>query len=57
MTPVAASGSRSRSQLTFAGSGPTPPEGCVVKGTAPGIVTGHEQRISNTVHETFTIGG
>ena len=29
----------------------------VVSGTAPGTVTGNEQRISNTVHETFTIGG
>ena len=28
----------------------------LVKGTAPGIVTGHEQPISNVVHETFTIG-
>jgi len=28
----------------------------LVKGTAPGIVTGHEQLISNVVHETFTIG-
>jgi hypothetical protein len=29
----------------------------VVQGTAPGIVTGNEQRISNIVRETFTIGG
>jgi hypothetical protein len=29
----------------------------VVAGTAPGIVTGNEQRISNVVRETFTIGG
>ena len=29
----------------------------VVRGTAPGIVTGHEQRISNIVRETFTVGG
>ena len=29
----------------------------VVSGTAPGTVTGNEQRISNTVRETFTIGG
>jgi hypothetical protein len=28
----------------------------LVRGTAPGIVTGHEQPISNVVHETFTIG-
>jgi hypothetical protein len=29
----------------------------VVKGTAPGIVTGAEKPISNVVRETFTIGG
>ena len=29
----------------------------VVSGTAPGTVTGDEQRISNVVRETFTIGG
>jgi hypothetical protein len=29
----------------------------LVRGTAPGMVTGHEQPISNVVHETFTIGG
>jgi hypothetical protein len=29
----------------------------VVKGTAPGIVTGHEKPISNVVRERFTIGG
>jgi hypothetical protein len=29
----------------------------VVRGTAPGIVTGHEQPISNVVNETFRIGG
>jgi hypothetical protein len=29
----------------------------VVRGTAPGKVTGHEQPISNVVRETFTIGG
>ena len=29
----------------------------VVNGTAPGIVTGNEQPISNVVRETFTIGG
>jgi hypothetical protein len=29
----------------------------VVRGTAPGTVTGHEQRISNIVRETFTVGG
>ena len=28
----------------------------LVKGAAPGIVTGHEQPISNVVHEKFTIG-
>ena len=28
-----------------------------VRGTAPGIVTGHERPISNVIHETFTIGG
>jgi hypothetical protein len=28
----------------------------LVKGTAPGIVTGHEQPISNVIHETFRIG-
>ena len=29
----------------------------IVRGTAPATVTGNEQRISNTVRETFTIGG
>lgn len=29
----------------------------IVKGTAPGMVTGHEKPISNVVQETFTIGG
>ena len=29
----------------------------VVSGTAPGTVTGNEQRISNVVRETFTVGG
>jgi hypothetical protein len=29
----------------------------VVNGTAPGTVTGNEQRISNIVRETFTVGG
>jgi hypothetical protein len=29
----------------------------VVQGTAPATVTGNQQRISNTVRETFTIGG
>ena len=29
----------------------------VVSGTAPGTVTGNEQRISNIVRETFTVGG
>ena len=29
----------------------------LVRGTAPGMVTGHERPISNVVHETFTIGG
>jgi hypothetical protein len=29
----------------------------VVRGTAPGIVTGNEQPISNVVNETFRIGG
>jgi hypothetical protein len=29
----------------------------IVRGTAPGIVTGNEQPISNVVKETFTIGG
>ena len=29
----------------------------LVRGTAPGIVTGHERPISNVIHETFTIGG
>ncbi|HET7046795.1 MAG TPA: hypothetical protein VFI54_00870 [Solirubrobacteraceae bacterium] len=29
----------------------------VVRGTAPGIVTGNERPISNVVRETFTIGG
>ena len=28
----------------------------LVRGTAPGIVTGHEVPISNVIHETFTIG-
>jgi hypothetical protein len=29
----------------------------VVRGTAPGIVAGNEQPISNVIQETFTIGG
>jgi hypothetical protein len=29
----------------------------VVSGTAPGTVTGNQQRISNIVRETFTVGG
>jgi len=29
----------------------------LVRGTAPGIVTGHERPISNVIHERFTIGG
>ena len=29
----------------------------LVRGTAPGKVTGHERPISNVIHETFTIGG
>jgi len=29
----------------------------LVRGTAPGIVTGHERPISNVIHETFKIGG
>ena len=29
----------------------------LVRGTAPGVVTGHETPISNVIHETFTIGG
>jgi hypothetical protein len=29
----------------------------IVRGTAPGIVTGNEHPISNVVNETFTIGG
>jgi hypothetical protein len=29
----------------------------LVRGTAPGFVNGHEQTISNVIHETFTIGG
>jgi hypothetical protein len=29
----------------------------LVRGTAPGMVTGHERPISNVIHETFTIGG
>ena len=28
----------------------------LVRGTAPGKVTGHERPISNVIHETFTIG-
>ena len=28
----------------------------LVKGTAPGIVTGHQTPISNVIHESFTIG-
>jgi len=41
----------------FGKNTPTTLTAYLVKGTAPGIVTGHEQRISNVVHETFTIGG
>jgi hypothetical protein len=29
----------------------------LVRGTAPGMVTGHERPISNVIHERFTIGG
>ena len=29
----------------------------LVRGTAPGKVTGHERPISNVIHETFTLGG
>jgi len=35
---------------------PTTLTAYLVKGTAPGTVTGHEQPISNVIHETFTIG-
>jgi hypothetical protein len=35
---------------------PTTLTAYIVKGTAPGVVTGHEQPISNVIHETFTIG-
>ena len=41
----------------FFGKGkPTTLTAYLVKGTAPGIVTGHESPISNVIHETFTIG-
>jgi len=36
---------------------PTTLTAYLVRGTAPGIVTGHEQPISNVIHETFRIGG
>jgi hypothetical protein len=41
----------------FGTNTPTTLTAYLVKGTAPGIVTGHERPISNVVHETFTIGG
>jgi hypothetical protein len=41
----------------FGKNKPTTLTAYLVKGTAPGIVTGHEQPISNVVHETFRIGG
>ena len=41
----------------FGKNKPTTLTAYLVKGTAPGIVTGHETPISNVVHETFTIGG
>jgi hypothetical protein len=40
----------------FGKNKPTTLTAYLVKGTAPGIVTGHEKPISNVVHETFTIG-
>jgi hypothetical protein len=40
----------------FGKNKPTTLTAYLVKGTAPGIVTGHEQPISNVIHETFTIG-
>jgi hypothetical protein len=41
----------------FFGKGkPTTLTAYLVKGTAPGIVTGHQRPISNVIHETFTIG-
>jgi hypothetical protein len=42
---------------TFGTNAPTTLTAYVVNGTAPGVVTGNEQRISNVVRETFTIGG
>ena len=41
----------------FGKNKPTTLTAYLVRGTAPGIVTGHERPISNVVHETFTIGG
>jgi len=40
----------------FGKNKPTTLTAYLVKGTAPGIVTGHETPISNVIHETFTIG-
>jgi hypothetical protein len=40
----------------FGKNKPTALTAYLVKGAAPGIVTGHEQPISNVIHETFTIG-
>lgn len=40
----------------FGKNKPTTLTAYLVNGTAPGIVTGHEQPISNVIHETFTIG-
>ena len=40
----------------FGKNKPTTLTAYLVKGTAPGIVTGHEKPISNVIHETFTIG-
>ncbi|HUA45703.1 MAG TPA: hypothetical protein VMA77_10775 [Solirubrobacteraceae bacterium] len=41
----------------FGNNIPTTLTAYVVRGTAPGTVTGNEQPISNVVRETFTIGG
>lgn len=41
----------------FGSNTPTTLTAYVVRGTAPAAVTGNEQRISNIVRETFTIGG
>ena len=40
----------------FGQNKPTTLTAYLVKGTAPGTVTGHEKPISNVIHETFTIG-